>query len=214
MTCKQLTESLDDYVDASLGETETTRLEQHLSGCGDCQQRVSRERQLRKLLSEYGDSSMPTPTASYFDQALITAATTGGRKQRNRSWMTGFGSAIAAGLAIWVLSGVLLSPTATGPADSSIPLVTMALAEPRTINLVFSSASTLKNATLTVLLPAGVELAGFAGQREISWSTSLEKGNNLLPLRLIALYPGTGELLATLKHGDDDRTFRLRIDVG
>jgi len=32
-------------------------------------------------------------------------------------------------------------------------------------------------------------------------------------LRLIAILPTTGELMATLKHGEDDRTFRLRIDV-
>ena len=59
----------------------------------------------------------------------------------------------------------------------------------------------------------GVEMAGFPGQSEISWETSLNKGRNLLPLKLIALTPVGGELLARLEHDDRDRVFRLQVDV-
>ena len=61
------------------------------------------------------------------------------------------------------------------------------------MNLVFSSAEALDSATLTVTLPAGVELEGFPGQSEITWETSLAEGRNLLPLRLIAVAPAGGE---------------------
>ena len=90
----------------------------------------------------------------------------------------------------------------------------MALAEPHTVNLVFSSAKALDAATLTVSLPDGVELAGFPGQREITWETNLSVGKNLLPLTLIALTPAGGEILARLQHDDRDRTFRLRVQIG
>jgi hypothetical protein len=89
----------------------------------------------------------------------------------------------------------------------------MALEEPRTVNLVFSSSEALESATLTVSLPDGVELAGFPGQSEISWETSLNEGRNFLPLTLIALTPVGGELLARLEHEDRDRVFRLQLDV-
>jgi hypothetical protein len=89
----------------------------------------------------------------------------------------------------------------------------MVLAEPRTVNLVFSSTEVLEGATLTVSLPDGVELAGFPGQREISWETNLAVGKNLLPLKLIALTPAGGVVLARLEHDDRDRTFRLRVEV-
>jgi hypothetical protein len=71
----------------------------------------------------------------------------------------------------------------------------------------------MESATLTVSLPNGVELAGFPGQSEISWETSLNEGRNLLPLKLIALTPVGGELLARLEHEDRDRVFRLQLDV-
>lgn len=213
MTCKDLKESFDDYVDGALDDASATRLKQHVSSCDACQQLVSRELKLRSVLRDYGESSVPTPSAAYFDRALVAAARAGSRQQQKRSWLTGFGSAVAAGLAIWVLSSALINAPETVPSESNIPAITMSLEEPRTVNLVFSSASVLENATLTLLLPEGIELAGFAGQREITWMTGLKKGKNLLPLQLIATVATEGELLATLRHGQDDRTFRLRIDV-
>jgi len=98
-------------------------------------------------------------------------------------------------------------------ANPSVPGVTMALEEPRTVNLVFSSAEALANATMTVMLPPGVEIEGFQGQREITWMTSLKEGKNVLPLTLIATTPHGGELLATLQHEDDDRLFRVQVTV-
>jgi hypothetical protein len=89
----------------------------------------------------------------------------------------------------------------------------MVLEEPRTVNLVFSSATDLDDAVLTVNLPAGIEIEGFAGQREITWMTSLQAGKNILPLRLIAMTPHGGELLARLEHDGRDRTFRIRVEV-
>ena len=125
--------------------------------------------------------------------------------------MTGFGGAVAAATALWIVSSVFLTtPDITEP---SIPSVTMTLEQPRTLNLVFASAVALENATMTVLLPEGVEVEGFAGQREITWMTSLDEGRNILPLTLIATSPVGGEILATLRHEDDDKTFRLQVSI-
>ena len=200
-------------MDQALDPESMEFLENHISACETCQQIIEREHKLRRALIEYGDSSVSTPTASYFDETLITAARKGRKQQQKRSWLTGFGSAVAAGIAIWIVSGVWLSAPIDGSVDSEIPTVTMALEEPRTVNLVFSTAINLDDATLTVLLPEGIEIAGFEGQREITWMTSLREGKNVLPLQLIATLPTSGELLATLRHGDDDRTFRLRVNV-
>ena len=169
------------------------------------------ERELLELMKDY---PMPEATTGFYDEALVTAAQEGRRRQKRRWVMTGFGSAVAAGLAIFVVA-MMLNSTADIPAvDDSIPGVTIALAEPQTVNLVFASADALDTAKLTVMLPAGIELEGFPGQREISWETSLAEGRNLLPLNLIAVSPVGGELLARLEHDDRDRTFRLQVNVG
>jgi hypothetical protein len=125
--------------------------------------------------------------------------------------MTGFGGAVAALLMVWIVSGVFF--TAADIDDPAIPTVTMALESPQTFNLVFSSATALNNASMTVMLPDGIEIDGLAGQREITWRTSLKEGRNILPLTLVAISPTGGELLATLQHGDDDKIFRLKVSV-
>jgi len=166
--------------------------------------------QIRELLKDY---PMPAADAGFYDQALVRATHAGSRRQRNRWLLTGFGAALAATIAVWMIGGMLLTSPQLPDAEATIPGVTVALEEPRTVNLVFASATALESATLTVSLPDGIELDGFPGQREITWETSLNEGRNLLPLTLIALTPTGGELLARLEHEDRDRTFRLRVDV-
>ena len=168
------------------------------------------EQALEALLKDY-----PAPEAAdgFYDQALARATHEGARRQRNRWLLTGFGSAVAAGIALWFVGGFLLSAPDLPTAEAEIPGVTMTLEEPRTINLVFASATALDSARLTVTLPDGVELAGFPGRREITWQTSLKEGKNLLPLELIAVSNSGGEVLARLEHNDRQRTFRLRVEV-
>ena len=65
----------------------------------------------------------------------------------------------------------------------------------------------------TVLLPPGLELEGFEGREEIRWSTSLKRGKNVLPLKVIAHDARGGELLARLDHQDRHKTFKVRVTV-
>lgn len=180
----------------------------HTSDINDCADQVDQE--IQQLLKDY---PMPEAAADFYDRAMVRATHEGTRRQRNRWIMTGFSSAIAAGVVLWLVGGFFLTTPDLPVPDASIPGIAMTLEEPRTVNLVFASASALESATLTVSLPDGIELAGFPGQREIAWQTSLAEGKNFLPLELIALTPAGGEVLARIEHRDRNRTFRLRIEV-
>ncbi|TDJ37305.1 MAG: hypothetical protein E2O53_01905 [Gammaproteobacteria bacterium] len=210
MTCTRLTEKLDDYVDGLMDRAESAALGAHIETCNDCHQVLARAQGLRESLRAYGRSSMPHPDAAFFDRALAQAARTGIRRQRSRWVMTAAGGAIAAGLVLWMLGGMFLK---TPEIAQPHPVIVMTLEEPRTLNLVFSSATALANATMTVVLPQGVELMGFTGQRQITWITSLTSGKNILPLTLIATSPQGGELMATLRHEGDERTFRIQVNI-
>ena len=177
----------------------------------DRKQIADRDQELLDLLADYGEASMPRPDDGFYDKAVARAIQVGSKKQRNRWVMTGFGGAVAAMLAIWIVGGVFFTSPDAG--DAGVPTVTMALEQPRTLNLVFASATALDSATMTVVLPDGFEIDGFGPQREITWETSLQEGKNILPLTLVATRPVTGELLATLRHEDDYKTFRLQMTV-
>ncbi len=211
MTCDLIKNQLDDYVDAQLDVADTQLLNEHIAHCTVCQEVLDGERVLRASLKEFGDSSMPHPDVTFFDRALAKAAQSGTRRQRNRWMLTGFGGAMAAALALWMIGGTLFE--APQVSDPSIASIAMVIEEPRTVNLVFSSATPLNDATMTVALPQGIEVMGFQGQREITWKTSLKEGKNILPLTLIATSPLGGELLATLRHEGDDRSFRVQVTV-
>lgn len=173
----------------------------------------SKDEQERKLLELLKGHPAPAPDDGFFDRALIRAVHTGSQRQRNRWLLTGFGSAIAAGVLILLVSGLVFNTGDIPSPDDTIPGVSIALAAPSKVNLMFAANEALEDATLTVLLPEGIELAGFPGQREVSWQTSLAAGKNVLPLQLIAVSPVGGEVLARLEHKDRNRTFRLRVTV-
>ena len=70
------------------------------------------DNELQDLLKDY---PMPEARAGFYDEALVRAAQQGARRNRNRWLVTGFGSAIAAGIAIWFLSGIFItSPSFQG----------------------------------------------------------------------------------------------------
>lgn len=231
MTCSMLNEHLDDYL-AGASATDQARLfDEHLAACETCRALVTAQRDLLRDLADFGRATMPQPDDDFFDQAIANAAYAARGNvgaQRKRWVMTGVGGTLAAALVVWMIGGMFFSApdagnqglvdsiadsSADSRAPASSPGVTMTLEEPRTVNLVFSSAEVLANATMTVALPPGIEVSGFQGQREISWMTSLKQGKNVLPLTLIATSPQGGELLATLQHDGDGRSFRVRVTV-
>lgn len=211
MNCKSLTEQLYDYLEGELDDARTGQFDQHLGECASCRQIVDSERSVQKRLADYGDVTTPRPDPAFYDRAIARAVHAGSRQQRNRWVLTGFGGAVAALFMVWIVSGVFF--TAADMDEPAIPSVTMALESPQTFNLVFASSTPLIGASMTVKLPEGIEVDGFAGQREITWRTSLKEGKNILPLTLIATSPVGGELLATLRHENDDKVFRLRVTV-
>lgn len=202
---QQPDDHLDDRFDGQTAPEARDALDEHVAAGADAD---AEERNLLALLRAYGADSAPAADPEFLRRALDHAVLTGAKRSRRRVWLKGFGSAIAAGLALFAITLTLLKEP-----EGGVPQVTMALYEPQTVHLVFASADELRDAQFTVTLPDGLELAGFEGEREIRWMTTLKAGKNVLPLRLVASSIEGGEVLATLEHEDDDRTFRLEVTV-
>ena len=208
MNCTDFKNTLDDYLDGHLADAEKAEASQHLSGCADCQEIVKTEQLFRKALK-----SLPVPNVSdgFFDRAINNAVSSAQRKQRMRWISTGFGGAIAAGIAAWVVFGVLL--TTPDLDNKSIAGLTITLHETEVVRLAFDSAVELQNATLMVQLPAGVEIAGYENESLLKWSTTILQGRNVLELPVVAHSGGGGILVATVVHDDKRREFQIQIDV-
>ena len=112
-----------------------------------------------------------------------------------------------------ILTGLeVRSPTARRAPETEV--VTLAVAEPHTVNLVFTSRTQVDGVRFTVDLPTGIEVNGKAGVRRISWSAPHAAGANLLPLELVARAGGGGQLAARLQHGSSRKTFVVDVAIG
>lgn len=111
-----------------------------------------------------------------------------------------------------VLTGLWVrSPSARRAPETTA--VTLALDEPRSVNLVFDSRAPVGDVELTVDLPLGIEIVDRPGERRVVWHTTLAAGSNALPLTLVARSGMGGELAALLRHSDERKTFVVELDV-
>lgn len=210
MTCRQIETQLDEYLDGMLEGRAKADLERHTSECNDCARTLARATALKEKLTLL---PVEGPAVGFFDEALRRAADsqqTAKPKASVAGWYTG---AIAAGIAAIAMVGLLVNPVEPVTPPQGVAQLAMAIEETRTINLVFASEEALEQVSLTVELPAGVELANYPGQDRVLWSTRLQPGNNVLPLDLVALGGTGGELVATMRRDGKEKVFRVNIAV-
>lgn len=209
MSCERITAELDDYLDEAIAPDARWELEAHLQYCESCRAILTRARRLQRALSAF---PVQEPSPGFFDRALAEAARERTEPAQPGRWSMRQAGALAAGIAVLVVGGLLLhNPEPTG--GDAVNGVSMVVHETRTINLVFASATDLEGVSLTVALPDGVELAEYRGLAEVSWTTRLQAGKNVLPLELVAIGGSGGELVARMRHEGDEKVFTVRVAV-
>lgn len=209
MNCDTFTTRLDDYLDGTADAEFQEAAADHLDGCAACAQYVERARRLQSALAAY---PVAGPGEGFAGRALAGAIQSGSRRRPPRLIAAGFIAAFAASVLTVIYTGLLVEAPRTEIA-AGLPMVSMTVDAPRTVNLVFASALALDDVSLLIDLPEGVELAGYEGQSQVRWRTMLESGRNVLPLELIAREPVRGELVAQLGHGDRRKVFRVFVSV-
>jgi len=204
MNCREFHDHLDEYLEGVLAAPVQEAAGAHLHGCAHCQRRLARLHERRAALRSM---VVPPPRPDFFEQALLHARRPAARVTL---WTRLAGAAVAAGVALWIGSTFLPEPARDSGALTSVAI---AVHESRTVQLAFDAEHDLSNATLSIRLPAGVELRGFPGQREIRWETDLVRGVNMLALPLVGVEATDGLLQARLEHGKRSTEIKLQLRV-
>jgi len=123
-----------------------------------------------------------------------------------------FLAAFAATVGTVIYTGLLVEAPRTEIA-AALPSVELVVGQKRSINLVFDSATALDSVSLRVSMPAGVDLVGHEGEREVRWRTRLAAGSNILPITLVAAAPATGQIVARIQHGEHEKVFRVFVEA-
>lgn len=206
MNCNAFEDRLDEFLEGALADYEHKAVALHLQRCAECQRRLARIQALRAALR---NQPVPAPRPGFFEHALTRAQ--GPRTARRAPWTYAVGAALAASLALWIGFGGL--PDMFRAPGAKPVGVTIALHETHTVQLAFNAERDLPQATLSITLPAGVELRGFPGQHRVTWQTNIARGANVLSLPLIAVSASDGTLLARLTHGDRSAELTIPLHV-
>ena len=179
---------------------------EHAGECADCQAALRAVEAMRTLRDEPAPIVADGAIERAVDRALATSPA---QRYRSGFW-TGLasGAALAATIAAVALGGWLWS---SGGSAVAVPEVRAALNQPSNVTVSLESPERLANAEVRVELRGGVELDGYAGQRELRWSTDLDRGVNQLTLPVVAIDASGGQVLVEVTHGQKRRTFLLDV---
>ena len=204
MHCTEIRNLLDDYLDDLLDPSRRERLQAHLDACTDCREELNRRRDLQHRLRKL---PIDGPAPGFAARAVHQARQK--HRQRTRGFLTGFGTAAAAGLALWAAVGFW--QPAEERQSPHIRAITLEVQAPRDIRLAFNVPEQYEQVRFHLELPPGVNLANRPGQREIVWQDRLEPGRNLLTLPLVAERDTEGELVARIEVQGIEKIFRIPV---
>lgn len=209
MNCDYVQNLLPAFIVDELVDDEKSLVRLHLDSCEACRQHLAEEQELSALLSEL---PVTGPSEGFADRVIRNAIEQHPHHHHRAGFMKGFGAAMAAGFALWVVVGVLpvSKPDARNPAPQEISI---ALHEVQKVKLAFHTVSSLNNARITIQLPDHVELVGYKGKKLLSWNANLNQGDNVLTLPIRAGAIATGNIVAKIEHENQVKTMVIGVGV-
>lgn len=204
MNCDETLALLRDHCEGALPEAARVAVQRHLMACDGC--RAAHRDEVR-LLAMLRSQPVPPPRPGFLRQVLRQATRPARRPAPARWFAGGFASAAAVAALTWVWVSAV-QPRGPLPVE---PVIGMALDRVQRVGLVIRSPGDLEGVVVSLALPEGFELAGYPGRRHLTWTTRLTAGENILSLPIVAHRGGEDQLLVSLQHGDDTRTFRVRL---
>lgn len=208
VNCEATSAQLDDYLDGALPAPQRQAFDTHIAACAACRRELAVARALQVAVAAY---PAPPPREG-FEARIFSRAANEGRARAPRVVALAFVAAFAASILTVIFTGLLVRAPRPEFA-AGLPTVAMVVDQTRDVNLVFASSAAVDSVSLHIVLPEGIEMLGHEGEREVRWRTQLAAGNNILPLKLVASEPATGQLVARLQHGNREKVFRVHVTV-
>lgn len=208
MKCEDVVAWARNGESALADEAERRQVAEHIAGCEECQDAMRGAEAVDVVRRQ--SAAAPEPELFGRLMAVATAQDTTAGAYRNGFWLgTGLGAAAAAA----VFAAVLMFGT---PQETEVPTHDTAAfyvstGEARNLNIAIDAETPLRDATVSLTLYGGVELAGYGNQRHLTWTSDLDAGVNRLSLPVIAVNERGGQIIVRLDHPDSQQEFLVAL---
>lgn len=179
----------------------------HAADCDDCHAAL----RALEALRAFGEGAAPRPRREAVERAIDRALTSGDARRYRRGYLRGVASGALLAATVAAVAIGLWQRAGDGTMPGVVPEVRVALNVPQDITVTLESPEPLADAEVRVELRGAVALDGYDGQRELRWSTSLDRGINQLTLPVVALDATGGQVLVEVAQGAKRRTFVLDV---
>ena len=207
MNCDKIQNLLNDYIDGTLSVSHAEVVNNHCHTCDDCASQLESLRLQKELLY-----SMPVPPASDgFEKRVFAAAVKEAQSAQNlhNKHSNFYKFATAAMISALVLWLGLFNDTKTGIDD--LYLVTVG-DEVQTIKVAIDSEQALEAVNMRVELSDNLELDGFGNKKQISWTTHLREGVNVISLPIVGIAQGRGDITTRIQLNGKEKVMRIKTE--
>ena len=208
MKCEDVIELAQSGESGVIDETGRQFFVEHVAECADCQSAMRAIEATRWLRNQ----TVAAPSDDLFTRTMgaVKEQPTPVHSRGGSFWLgTGIGGAVAAAFFAAIVSlGLLNTPVVTEPGSAEFYV---SMNEARELNIAIDANTALPGATVSVSFYGGIELAGYASQRHLSWTTDLDAGVNKLSLPIIALDNSGGQVIVRLEHPDSRQEFLIQM---
>ncbi len=182
----------------------------HADACDDCRAALRALDATRALREQ----ATPDVDERAIERAIYRALSESPRRRYRRGFRRGMASGAALAAAVSALAVGVWRFTAGEDLPAAVPEVRIALNQRSNVTVTLESPEALADAEVRVELRGAVALDGYQGQRELRWSTNLDRGVNQLTLPVVASEARGGQVLVEVTHGVKRRTFVLDVRAG
>ena len=190
----------------------TAEVRGHLAHCAACRKAWEVARATAATLE-----SLPLPPvpAGFAERVLTRTYARAERMDSRRRHVRDWGFALAATFLLGLGVGLGFTWNAGAQPEGYRTLAdgTLVLApgDRAVVRIALDADHAIGSVDFTIDLPAGMELEGHPGERQVAWRGELKQGRNVLGLPLIAQAGASGELTTELHHDAKDSVFKVNV---
>ncbi|VAW50672.1 hypothetical protein MNBD_GAMMA05-2600 [hydrothermal vent metagenome] len=190
MNCKNVQNTLNDYIDGTCSNSETLEVEAHCHSCDTCLAELESLQNIRNTLI---DLPIPPPTDD-FEKRVIASAIKEAQVVSHKPLIRRLYPYAAAAMisVVVIFMGLFDEPANTEDA----PYIFSVGNDVRTLKVAIDSEQAIDLVRLRVEISGNLELAGYGNKKQISWTTNLREGANVISLPIIGIAHGTGDIRA------------------